>query len=362
VTLYLDDAPPLISFLPGDAQDLPPQLVATVADPLSGLADGTISYRRLDETPWTQLPTAIRVGALGSELAAASPQLKPGTSYEFKAEASDHAGNVAATTIRADGAPMQFVAPGGAGGRGTGGRGAAGGTRQDGSRVRLLAGLAGGRSGGRGQRSVTVDAGEALLLRGALVAGKSGGGTGAGGEFEAGGGIEGRRVRVVIRPSGGATAARTVTPLTTGPGGRFELRLPPGPSRRLTVVFAGGDGLRSARRRLELQVRAAVSLRAEPRRLRTGGRLRLEGRVGTRGARVPRAGKLVTVSYWEREARRWRPVIVTRTDRAGRFTSSYRFRYVTRRARIRMRAEVRAEAGWPYAPGASRPVTVEVRG
>jgi hypothetical protein len=90
--------------------------------------------------------------------------------------------------------------------------------------------------------------------------------------------------------------------------------------------------------------------------------LRLAGRVGSRGARIPRSGKLVTISYWEREARRWRPVIVTRTDRGGRFRAGYRFRYVTGRARIRLRATVPAEADWPYAPGFSRPVTVEVHG
>ncbi|MGD9735405.1 MAG: hypothetical protein AB7V58_07360 [Solirubrobacterales bacterium] len=362
--LRLDDVAPLVSFMPGDAQVPSPQLVAATTDTLSGIADGTISYRRLDEQRWTDLPTAIQAGALGTELVAATPELKPGTSYVFRAEAWDHAGNAGETTIRADGAPMQFRAPeaageegAGRGGRGAGGRGASGGPRASGGRgasgaggeerVRLLVRIAGSRSG-RGHLSAAIDAGETALLRGALT--------------DRDGGLEGRRLRVVIRAGRGARAGRRVEPVTTGPGGRFELRLAPGPSRRLAVVFAGDERLRPARRRLALRVRAAVSLRAAPRRLRTGGRLRLEGRVGSRGARVPRAGKLVTISYWEREARRWRPVIVTRTDRAGRFRASYRFRYVSGRARIRLRAEAPAEAQWPYAPGASRPVTVEVRG
>ena len=385
VRLRLDDVPPTVAFMPGDADALPAQLVAAVADPLSGLADGTISYRRLDETRWSDLPTAIRAGAFGTELAAAAPELRPGTSYLFQAEARDNAGNLGTTTMRADGAPMEIAVPPGTGGRRAGGRGSRGrgdGTHGEGQRTRLLAGLAGGRGPGRGRKNVTVDAGEAALLRGALLDASRGsdsagsdldgssddrgsdpaGDDPAGGSNGRGNGLEGRRLRVVIQPARGSRTGRRVEPVTTGPGGRFALRLAPGPSRRIAVVFAGAEGLRPARRRLELRVRAAISLRATPRRLRTGGRLRLEGRVASRGARVPRAGKLVTISYWERQARRWRPVIVTRSDRGGRFRAAYRFRYVTGRARIRLRAEAPAEAPWPYAPGVSRPVVVEVRG
>ena len=340
--LLLDDVAPAVSFMPGDAEALPPQLVAAVSDPLSGVADGTISYRRLDEERWADLPTAIRVGALGTELAAATPELKPGTAYLFRAEARDGAGNAGTTTLRADGSPMALRAPDA--GRGSGRGGPAGPTR----RTRLEVALAAGRSDHRGRTALTVDSGDAVLLRGRLS-----------GED---GGLAGRRLRVVSRAARGARARIEIESVTTAERGRFELRLAPGPSRRVAVVFAGGDGMGPARRRLALRVRGAVSLRAAPRQLETGGLLGLGGRVGSRGARIPRSGKLVTISYWERAARRWRPVIVTRTDRAGRFRASYRFRYVTGRARIRLRAAAPAEADWPYAPGSSRPVTLEVSG
>jgi hypothetical protein len=88
----------------------------------------------------------------------------------------------------------------------------------------------------------------------------------------------------------------------------------------------------------------------------------MSGAVRLRGAAVPRRGKLVAIQYYETDARRWRPVMVIRTDRAGRFRARYRFRYVTGAARIRLRAAVMPEHDWPYAPGASRTVVVRVRG
>jgi hypothetical protein len=337
--LRLDDVAPSVSFMPGDAEALPPQLVAAVSDPLSGIADGTISYRRLDEDRWAELPTQIRAGAFGTELAAATPELKPGTAYLFQAEAIDGAGNLGTTVLRADGAPMSFRAPP-AGGSGSG---AVGQSRP----TRLLLGLGGSRGGGRSRPKLTVDSGEAVVLRGRLS--------------DADGGLSGRRLRVVSRPAGGARGGVEVESVTSGERGRFELRLPAGPSRRIAVLFAGGEGLGPVRRRVALRVRGALTLQASQPRLRTGGLLLLNGRVGSRGARIPHSGKLVTISYWEREARRWRPVIVTRTDRAGRFHAGYRFRYLTGSARIRLRATAPAESEWPYAPGSSSPVTVEVR-
>ena len=90
--------------------------------------------------------------------------------------------------------------------------------------------------------------------------------------------------------------------------------------------------------------------------------MRLWGRVRARGAPLPRRGKLVAIQYYENEARLWRPVLVTRSDHSGRFRARYRFRYVTGTAQIRLRAVALAEERWPYAPGASRPVTVRVTG
>jgi hypothetical protein len=77
---------------------------------------------------------------------------------------------------------------------------------------------------------------------------------------------------------------------------------------------------------------------------------------------LPRRGKLVAIQYLETATGRWRPVLVTRSDHAGRFHARYRFRYLSGPARIRLRAVALSEERWPYAPGASRPVAVAVNG
>ena len=167
----------------------------------------------------------------------------------------------------------------------------------------------------------------------------------------------------MARPSHGALAPRAVERITTGERGGFVLRLGPGTSRRISVTFPGNDSLAPAGRPL---ARPAGALRGDARggagHLEHGQSVRLRGRVRSRGAPIPRRGKLVAIQYLETDTGRWRPVLVTRTDHDGRFHARYRFRYVSGAARIRLRATALAEERWPYAPGSSAPVTVEVRG
>jgi hypothetical protein len=340
VPLRFDDVPPGLAFAPSDGSDLPAQLRATVTDAHSGPAGGTIAYRRLDSQVWKELQTTMQPDSDPGKatLVAATPDLAPGT-YVFRAEATDAAGNAASTTLRADGTEMAIrkapapVAP-----------------RQalpPRAKTRLFARLRGGH--GRGD-ALTVPFAAPALLSGRLTRAD-------------GAGVGGRGLRVVSRPSRGSLAPTRVEHVVTGERGGFELRLAPGPSRRVRVSFEGDDGLEPASRpSLELRVRSGVSLRAAPTSLRTGEAVRLSGRVRGRGAPVPRRGKLVAIQYLEAATHRWRPVLVTRTDHGGRFRARYRFRYVTGAASIRLRATALAEERWPYAPGSSRPVTVSVSG
>jgi hypothetical protein len=340
IPLRFDDVPPGLAFAAGESPDVPDQIQAVLADLHSGPASGTISYRRLNAEQWTELPTRLQpdAGEGKASLLARTPDLAPGT-YVFRADAVDAAGNAATTTLRADGTEMAIrkVPPPVAPRR----------VVQPRTKTRLFARLRGGH--GRGD-ALTIPFGAPALLSGRLTRAD-------------GAGVAGRELRIVARPSRGALTEASAAAAVTGERGGFEWRLAPGPSRRISVAFLGDSGLEPARRAsLELRVRSGISLRAAPLSLETGQAVRLSGRLRTRGAPVPRRGKLIAIQYLEAATDRWRPVLVTRSDHRGRFRARYRFRYVTGTAAVRLRATALAEERWPYAPGSSRPVTVRVRG
>jgi hypothetical protein len=335
VPLRFDDLRPEVRFANEPAEA---QVKSDVEDLHSGPADGQILYRRVDADAWTELPTKLVPADTPSRshLVAPMPELGVGT-YVFRADATDAAGNAASTNLRADGTQMAIrrVPPPHV-------------PRGPKAKSRLFARLRGGH--GRGE-SLTVPFGAPALVSGRLTRAADGAGLG------------GRVLRVVSRPSRGALTPTAVARAETGEQGGFELRLPPGPSRRVTVGFLGDGGLEPAYRRpLELRVRAGVTLRAEPGNLRTGEVVRLGGRVKSKGAPIPRRGKLVAIQYLEEETHRWRPILVTRSDHHGRFRARYRFRYISGRAAIRLRATALAEERWPYVPGSSAPVTIRVQG
>jgi hypothetical protein len=345
VPLRFDNVAPGVAFEADSGTGFPEQLRAGVSDTHSGPVTGTIFCRRMGTEQWTELPTKLQPGATpdAATLVARVPveSLDPGV-YLFRADAVDGAGNPASTTRRADGTEMALRKPPPAPtvkGASPASSGKA--------KTRIFARLRWGHSLGP---DVTVPFGVGAVLSGRLVRAD-------------GAGLAGRELRVVARPSRGALVHSRIYTVTTGPSGGFRLELGAGPSRRITVTYRGDAGLDEATRpSLALRVRGGVVLRAAPRALRTGQVLRLGGRVRARGAPVPRRGKLVAIQYYESATSHWRPVLVTRTDHNGRFHAHYRFRYVIGSARIRLRAVALPEERWPYAPGASPPVTVRVSG
>jgi hypothetical protein len=75
---------------------------------------------------------------------------------------------------------------------------------------------------------------------------------------------------------------------------------------------------------------------------------------------VPENGAVV-----ELQAKRetgWQTFGTTRARRSGRFRFRYQFSRTTGVQRYRLRARVPSQAGYPYAPGSSRPIKVTVRG
>jgi hypothetical protein len=341
--LRLDNVAPAVAFAvdPDAGSGIPDQVQADIADVHSGPAGGAIFLRRLGADQWTELTTKYIPGnAAGvAHLVAPIPDNLVFGSYLFRADAVDAAGNTASTTRRADGTemalrktpPVPGVKP----------------ATPAKAKTRIFARLRWGRSFGS---DLTVPFGVDAALNGRLVRAD-------------GSGLADRKLRVVSRPSHGALVPTHVDTVSSGPRGGFDLDLGTGPSRRVTVSYPGDAGLEESRRpSLALRVRSGIGLRASPLELHVGQALRLGGRVRTLGAPVPRRGKLVAIQYFERATRRWRPVLVTRSDHDGRFHAHYRFRYVTGAASIRLRATALSEDAWPYAAGASRPVTVRVTG
>jgi hypothetical protein len=372
VAVQIDNSPPAIAF----AAAAEGEVAATVSDRYSGPAAGTIAVRRADAEAWTDLPTTVDRDGDGdgtATLTARLPDLSAGV-YRFRATASDAAGNSGSAELRVAGGPAELsrqAAEGSRGGASAASRGGhapaprrrtthltarlvAGGRRADSRPLLVDAGTNPADRRGPGSRpegsGLTVDYGTAVELRGRLTDGR-------------GAGIGGRAVTVAVRAAAGIGSGPERRRVLTDPAGRFALGLPPGTSRRVTVAFHGGRGFAPARRRsLPLRVRAGVRLTADPTELHTGESVRLRGRVRLGPARVSGRGKLIAIQYLERATKRWRPALVVRTDGQGRFDTTYRFRYVTGVARIRLRATAPAEGGWPFARGSSPPVTVTVRG
>jgi len=348
VPLRFDDIPPGVAFEAPTGEATPTQVVADLSDAHSGPASGEINYRRLDANQWTELPAKFQRGetADAARLIAQLPgDLGPGT-YVFQADAVDGAGNAAGTTRRADGTQMTVRKVAGEPVAGLG-RAQATGDWTAGVKTRIYARLLDGTRQGT---ELTVPFGSGAALGGRLLDAD-------------GAGLGHRMLRVVSRPSRGALRRRRVDHVRTGPHGLFQLVLPAGTSRRVSLSFPGDERLAPASRGpLTLRVRSGVELRATPRTLHTGEAVHFSGRVLAPGAPIPRRGKLLAIQYREQATGRWRPILVTRTDHSGRFRATYRFRYVTTTASIRLRAQALPEERWPYAPGSSPPLLVRVTG
>ena len=165
----------------------------------------------------------------------------------------------------------------------------------------------------------------------------------------------------------GASASRrptaTATALTNG-AGVFSIGVSGGgPSRTVCLAYhaSRAPGAAStagvATRTLGLRVRAPVSLTVTPRRVSVGGTIRFRGQL--LGGEVPAGGKPVIL-----EARSagsgWLEFRVVRADARGRFRASYRFRFAGP-ANYEFRALCEAEAGYPFARGASNVARVHER-
>jgi hypothetical protein len=166
-------------------------------------------------------------------------------------------------------------------------------------------------------------------------------------------------VNLLSRERRTGAAAIVAATAVTGADGSYSLPVAAGPSRRLRAGWRTTAGSRFVvcSKPLDVRVPARSTLKASPRTVRAGSRVRLTGRL--LGGRVPARGKLIDVQA--RELGRWRTFATVRSRASGTFTTRYRFRSSAPRKTYPMRVRVRPDAAYPFAVGYSRAVRVRVR-
>ena len=316
----IDTSPPEVAFKQErDPED--PELVELFADdPDSGVSSASIGIRSAGSgSEFTSLPTSEEDGRFLARVP--SDDLPPGA-YELNARVTDRAGNEATGNGSTSGQPMILTLP----------------LKQP---TEIAATI------GKGRKSLTVKYGPAQFIDGRLTSGGSA--------------LINQPVRIVETFRAGSKQSSVTRELRSDGDGRFRLGLTPGPSREITVQFDGTRKLsRSRSADLSLNVKGKVGFRIKPRKVFNGGVIRMTGRVGFRGALPPARGKLVAIQYLDPSRGKWRPVEVLRTNRRGKFRFTYRFRTISSAQKIRFRASVLQEAGWPYLPSTSKPRSVIV--
>ncbi len=323
-TVHVDNTKPFLAFTNAQVPDDPELIRAVAFDATSGVSGGRIYYRPKGAESWRPLETRLRNGELRTRVD--STQDPPGR-YEFMAVASDAAGNTTRSTQHGDGRPMVLTFPLKSG-------------------VRLSGHLTGGAP------RLTVNYGRSSRVSGVL--------TDAGGLP-----LANQEVTVTESFGDGALIDRRIRTVTTDADGRWQERLPPGPSRKVTASYAG------TRRYLadtagvgSLRVRTKATLRLSRRKVAEGHRVAFKGRVGHLAARIPAGGKLVELEV--KDGRSWQTVehpFYTRPN--GRYRLRYRFaRFYTSNVHYRFRVRVLREREWPYkAPARShvRKLVVKAR-
>jgi hypothetical protein len=350
-TVRIDETPPLVRFANSQDPREPERIEAAVSDPLSGpdAARGSIAMRPAgSHQPFAPLPTVFTAGRL---IARWNSDAFPAATYEFRATGYDKAGNAASSDRRANGARLvlanplkrqtEIVA-------GFGTRSARQHCSRQGHRHRCRPRESEPFAGRLETQAVPY--GRGVIYAGLLAS--------------ASGPLSGRLpIEVVETFAAGSEPAQRTTVVETASDGTFETRLPPGPSRRVQVRFAGNRTLtRAAAPEVSLDVLGGLRMRSSSSSARVGGApVVFSGRLGGLGAPIAADGKQIELQF-RFPGSGWSEFRSVQTDAHGRFRYPYSFSDDdSRGVRFQFRAYAPAENGWPYEPAFSRPVFVTGR-
>ena len=315
-TIRADNTPPAITFALAQDPDDPELIRATASDATSGIDSGQLFYRPMGDLSWRHLDTRLEGGELRTRVDSTG---NPPGQYEFMAEATDVAGNVARTMVRANGQRMVLTFP-------------------LKSQAQLSAHLAPG-----GASRVTIGYGESSKVAGRL-------------RDASGRPLAGQPVTVTEYFGAGALIDRRVRTVRTDRDGIWGERLPAGPSRSVSAVYLGTTRYREDRADAgKVRVKTKATLHLSRPRVREGRAVVFRGRVAHMAARIPAGGKLVELQV--KDGPHWHTVRQAFYTRAnGHYRMRYRFaRFYTSNVSYRFRVRVLRELGWPYkAPVSSR--------
>ncbi len=319
--LLFDPEPPSLGFERQPGSD-PTQVAALVTDRISGLASGAIELSVQGSGVWRTLPTVHRGSRLVAHIDDA--HLPPGP-YVLRATARDHAGNQASSATRLDGRPMSLVLP----------LRTPTTVQADVARRRHKRRAAGAEA--------VVRLGHRFAVNGTL-------------RVQRGGSIG--PARIIVLWSTGSSPEQVVDTVDTDRRGRFTYRTRARATGSLRLAYAGSATTLPSEARVGLKVPAATSVHARPRSLRNGRVVTFRGSVLSRP--VPTTGKLLELQVML--SGHWQTFRTLRTGPNGRWRVRYRFRRTCGVLVYRFRARLPAEAGYSFETGATKPVTVRVRG
>lgn len=321
----VDSEGPIAAFGAIDPAD-PALIRASVSDGDSGVDDAWIEYKSPGSPTWARL-----IGSSSGDdervLQARFPDddSLPSGEYVLRVIARDRAGNLSSTTTRVDGSPASLTLP----------------LRRH---PVLSLEIAPG-PGKNPSNSLTVPFGANVEARGSLR------------ELN-GSPLAGASVVLSESISGGQR--RQVGVVTTDGAGAFASRILSGPSRVLIASFRGDTLRGAANASATFNVRASVSLNRLPKLARSGKKFYLRGKVNPGRVPLPKGGARILIQH--RSGSGWSGLFAEgRTASDGSFEIPWSQRTRGKSVRMKFRAAVGTEAGWPYATGYSQTRKIVVR-
>ena len=165
-------------------------------------------------------------------------------------------------------------------------------------------------------------------------------------------GVENAALCVFSRVATDSSPSQFVGLVLSGTDGRYRYALPAGPSRELTVAYRAGQ--REVTSATQIATRVKPAFRVRKKVVRNQRFARFVGCIPG-----PQNEGVVVVLQVKR-GKGWLVFRRYRTRKGGCFTVGYRFNRTTRPTLYLMRAQVRAQRGYPYLQGTSRPLRLVV--